>query len=99
MVYTVGTDQSTASTPENTSLSSSNSVNPSSFEQSSSESLYKRRDQKLERRLKTSRPPSMVPGGQGLPRLDELSREIVHDRLTELRRDNNYLKRHNSNKW
>lgn len=98
-VFTVGDDQSPASTPENTSLSSSNSVNPSSFEQSSSESLYKRRDQKLERRLKTSRPPSMVPGGQGLPRLDELSREIVHDRLTELRRDNNYLKRHNSNKW
>ena len=82
-VYTIGED-SVASTPENTSLSSNNSVNPSSFEQSSSESLYKRRDQRLERKM-VRRPPH-----------DQLQ----HDRLRQLQRQSsNKLQRHSSNKW
>ena len=92
-VYTVGQDQSPASTPENTSLSSSASVTPSSFEQSSSESLYRRREQKLESRVwtRTARPPPEAgPGGQ--------VNHAQHGRVAELLRENK-LKRHHSNKW
>ena len=90
MVYTVGTDQSPASTPENTSLSSSNSVNPSSFEQSSSESLYRRREQKLERRMRQK--PRLLGEAGGQQSLAQ------HGRVAELVRENK-LRRHHSNKW
>ena len=90
MVYTVGTDQSPASTPENTSLSSSNSVNPSSFEQSSSESLYRRREQKLETRMRQK--PRLLGEAGGQQSLAQ------HGRVAELVRENK-LRRHHSNKW
>ena len=76
-------DHQDASTPENTSLSSSNSsVLPSSYEQSSSESLFRRRDSRLEQRAKVVR-------ARAMPRLEET---LQHDRLVR-------LKRHHSNKW
>ena len=84
-VYHIGLarDNHGASTPENTSLSSSNSsVLPSSYEQSSSESLFRRRDSRLEQRAKVVRTRAM-------PRLEET---LHHDRLVR-------LKRHHSNKW
>ena len=69
-VYHIGFagDNQDASTPENTSLSSSNSsVLPSSYEQSSSESLFRRRDSRLEQRAKAdffTRGRDMVPESQ-----------------------------------
>ena len=84
-VYHIGLarDNHGASTPENTSLSSSNSsVLPSSYEQSSSESLFRRRDSRLEQRAKVVR-------ARAMPRLEET---LQHDRLVR-------LKRHHSNKW
>ena len=82
-VYHIGLAQDYVSTPENTSLSSSNSsVHPSSYEQSSSESLWRRRDSRLEQRAKAVR-------ARALPRVEE---SLQHDRLVR-------LKRHHSNKW
>ena len=87
------------STPENTSLSSSNSVNPSSYEQSSTESLYKRREQQLQQQQRRARKAMM--------KIDELSNKecitndqvtIKHERLSELKRESK-LTRHSSAKW
>ena len=82
-VYHIGMGNDYVSTPENTSLSSTNSsIHPSSYEQSSSESLFRRRDSRLEQRAKAVRVRAM-------PRVEET---IQHDRLVR-------LKRHHSNKW
>ena len=73
-VYHIGfaRDSQGASTPENTSLSSSNSsVLPSSHEQSSSESLFRRRDSRLEQRARG------VLRARAMPRLEET---LQHDR-------------------
>ena len=95
-VFTIGEHNSVASTPENTSLSSNNSVNPSSFEQSSSESLYKRRDQRLERKLVRRHQDHRAGHHQDHGHHDQ----VQHDRLREIQRESsNKLKRHSSNKW
>ena len=88
--YVVPREKTCVTTPENTSISSANSLEQSSFEQSSSESLHRRKRQMLEARAQ---------------RKDQLetnhSDEVVkHHRLTELQKEKEKpLQRHHSNKW
>ena len=79
-----------ATSPENTSLSSANSLNPSSYEQTSSESLHQKRLHALELRSRRSK--------QQL--VDQLEETVKHNRLAELQKQSEKgLQRHHSNKW
>merc|ERR1719270_2365115 len=75
------------STPENTSLSSSNSSNMSSLMlPSSNDSLYKKQEQRHERPDRRSR--------------DYRQQHVQHDRLAELQNESkSKLRRHESVKW
>jgi len=86
--FILSSEHKYATTAENTSISSANSVNLSSYEQSSSESLHQKKMLALEKRSKRNN--------------QELIEEIVvNNRLAELQRQEKgkTLKRHHSNKW
>lgn len=88
--YVMSNEYKYATTPENTSLSSVNSLNPSSYEQSSSESLHQKRLHALEIRSRRNK-QKMV---------NQIEEIMKHDRLAELQKQGGKaLQRHHSNKW
>ena len=86
--HNIEENNSYPSTPENTSLSSTNSSNMSSLMMpSSNESLYRKQEQKHERRSRDYRQP-------------QVQHQLQHDRLTELQNERKLkLRRHESVKW